>query len=402
MLNNSSSNFINSNKTHTNKSKFDPNSWIAYDLEWKVIKLYKTTNYNLDKIASGGSKGPILKEYGEIVTFGFEDNHGNKGCFDTSEFASAKSFLEAIKEKILQYKYCFAWGSKAVARKNNKTGELEGINGDLVVLDSNFRANGVSSIVKYDDFSGIPFIKNDNYVINQKFVSDIDMLKVFAKPLVRVNFFKNKYKSLHLDEVSNSLLGYGKLDHKTGTILEEMSIDERKSYCLHDAHLVAELVRINSSDILRIMQVISQHTGLKFEEVCHKGMSGIWKKILNDEIRKRINLVGYSNLSSALRKLYSNKPSYTEDIDIYYNEEEDDEDGEDELSEYKENSYGHYMELKEQKLRESTYNESIGHGSNNNHLNSKGKSNNVTKQDSKREFKGGKVLEPKRGLHYDV
>ena len=49
-------------------------------------------------------------------------------------------------------------------------------------------------------------------------------------------------------------MGYGKLDNKTGAKLEEMSIEERKSYCLHDAHMVAELVRINNGDILKIMQ----------------------------------------------------------------------------------------------------------------------------------------------------
>ena len=61
------------------------------------------------------------------------------------------------------------------------------------------------------------------------------------------------------------------------------------------------------------MQVIASHTGLKFEEVCHKGMTGIWKKILNDAISKKIAIVGYDNiLPYALRKLYSNKTSYFE------------------------------------------------------------------------------------------
>ena len=77
--------------------------------------------------------------HNKIVTFGFEDSYGNSGCFDITDFDSQKSFLNAIKEKLLGYQYCFAWGSKAIERKEKGTGKVEGINGDLVVLDSNFK-----------------------------------------------------------------------------------------------------------------------------------------------------------------------------------------------------------------------------------------------------------------------
>ena len=144
---------------------------------------------------------------------------------------------------------------------------------------------------------------------------------MFAKPLVKTIIFKNKYKSLRLDEVGKALLGYGKLENKTGAKLDEMSIDERKSYCLHDAHIVADLIRVNNGQILNIMHVIASHTGLKFEEVCHKGMTAIWKKILDDAISKKIDIVGYGNMPATLRKLYSNKTSFAEYRDINYGDE---------------------------------------------------------------------------------
>lgn len=169
-----------------------------------------------------------------------------------------------------------------------KKGEGRRNNGDLVVLDSNFKANGIPSIIKYDKFTSIPYIKKDNQNHKQAFIPDIDLLSVFAKPLVR-SVFKNKYKSLRLDEVGKALIGYGKLDNKSGAKLDEMSIKERKSYCLHDAHIVSELMRINNGQILEMMNIIAYHTGLKFEEVCHKGMSSIWRKILNDVISKKIS-----------------------------------------------------------------------------------------------------------------
>jgi hypothetical protein len=96
----------------------------------------------------------------------------------------------------LKYKYCFAWGSKAIKYKNEQNDSLSGINGDLVMLDLNFRSNGISSIVRYDKFSGVPYIKNVGTA-----TTDIDLLEVFAKPLVKC-------------EVATALLGYGKLNRQ--------------------------------------------------------------------------------------------------------------------------------------------------------------------------------------------
>src|SRR6476661_6492561 len=90
--------------------------WIAFDFEWINKSLEKSEIRKIDKNASGGSEPPEFefdkKKYSEIVTFGFEDSKGNKGCYDVMDFVSAKLFLQVIKEKLLQYKYCFAWGSK--------------------------------------------------------------------------------------------------------------------------------------------------------------------------------------------------------------------------------------------------------------------------------------------------
>ena len=71
------------------------------------------------------------------------------------------------------------------------------------------------------------------------------------------------------------------------------------------------MLRVKNGEILKIMQVIANHTCLRLEEVCHKGMTGIWTKILNDSISKKISLVGYDNAPLALRKLYSNNNNQT-------------------------------------------------------------------------------------------
>src|SRR5215831_7380177 len=203
-------------------------------------------------------------------------SYGNTKAIDITDFVSyqnpSKEFLLAIKNKLLLYDYCFAWGS-VIKYKNEKSGDLEGIYGDLVVLDTNFRLTGIESIIRYDKLTGIPYINCSNYG-NSGSPVDIDLLKVFAKPLVKYVIFKNRYKSLHLHDVSTALLGYGKLS--SGKEVINLSVAERKAYCLHDSHIVAELVRVDNGDIMKIMQVISRHTGLTLDEVCHKGMTAIW------------------------------------------------------------------------------------------------------------------------------
>ena len=351
-MDHNSNNFVNCQDNNFTKFKSSIENWIAFDLEWEETDTKNTTisiHTSLDKIASGGSVPPVSSN--KIVTFGFEDSCGNSGCYDITDFDSQKSFLITLKEKLLQYKYCFAWGSKAIERKDARSDKVEGINGDLVVLDFNFKDNGITSIIKYDRFTSVPYIKEDYQNYKQSFIADIDLLSVFAKPLVR-NVFKNRYKSLRLDAVGKALLGYGKLENKTGAKLDEMSVNERKLYCLQDAHIVAKLARINNGQILKIMHIIASHTGLTFEEVCHKGMSSIWRKILNDAISKKISFIGYNVLPITLRKLYSNKTSFVDLHDNYYDYEQDQFENEDELSEYKENSYEYYIELLDQKIKE--------------------------------------------------
>lgn len=369
--------------------------WIAFDLEW-AAETEQEQQENMNSVSKLQPNGSVfnfggrqsVQDYHKILTFGYEDSYGNKGTLDISDFGNypnpSKAFIEGIKNKLLQYKYCFAWGSKAVKRKNEQTGNLdEGINGDLVMLDINFRDNGIPSIIKYDKFSYIPYIKN----IGTGTV-DIDLLKVFAKPLVKYVIYKNNYKSIKIHEVATALLGYGKLDNKSGSAITRMSISERKAYCQHDAHLVSELVKIDNGNILKIMQVIVNHTHLKLEEVCHKGMTGIWTKILNNAISRKIALVGYENFSSTLRKLYSsNHQSYSEYRSIEHNFEE--------------------WELEEDETGDE-YNDDYSYNPQNMQEDGEGyptKSNHQIERkinESARKYKGAIVLEPVQGLHPDV
>jgi hypothetical protein len=114
----------------TSKKKLTIDDWIAFDLEWEiepkssennVVSCSRQTLYNAD--FTSGTSVPPAHDYHKILTFGYENSQGNNGTFDISDFVDCpnpeKAFLEAIKAKLLQYKYCFAWGSKAI-KYNNK------------------------------------------------------------------------------------------------------------------------------------------------------------------------------------------------------------------------------------------------------------------------------------------
>jgi DNA polymerase family B len=391
-------------------SHFQLRDWIAFDLEWIVAategtgisirQIYPTPQSNEN--SSGTSVGPAVEK---IVTFGYEDSSGNTGVIDLSDFTESKypnpqkAFLEAIKETLIQYSYCFAWGSRATRRRNEETGEIEGIDGDLVVLDKNFRICDIPSIIRYDDFSGRPYIRTtsnsnpDPGTVTIKQIVDIDLLQVFAKPLIRTTIFKNRYKGLHLDEVATSLLGCGKIDSRSGASINVMSIEERKRYCKNDAHLVAELLRIQNGDILKMMKVMAYHTKLRLEEVCHKGMSGIWTKILNDEIGMKIRTIGYDNIPYVLRKLYSTSQykgaqKLNSSINFLEDEYVNNNDSDDEEKE----GEGEYTDEYNRNLRPKSEWHALTTAIN----------NTKTTINIHSKYKGGLVLEPARGLHHDV
>jgi hypothetical protein len=204
-----------------NNSNLLLDNWIAFDLEWiftrqdqkessysdseaNVTKhkryVYKNGCHAINREITSEPSGASIEIAEKIVTFGYEDSYGNKGVFDMVDFQNSadpsRVFLSTIKERLLKYRYCFAWGSKSIKRKNELTGNWDGINGDLVVLDHNFHRHNVQSIVRYDKFTGIPYIR-------QVKTFDIDLLKVFVKPLVKSVIFRNKYKGLGLPQNHN-------------------------------------------------------------------------------------------------------------------------------------------------------------------------------------------------------
>jgi DNA polymerase, archaea type len=146
---------------------------------------------------------------------------------------------------------------------------------DLVVLNERCLKNRIPSPVAFDARTGRPYIKGKVH---------IDLYEVFKKEMVKSTIFKNKYRTLKLEDVAHAVLGHGKFGSGsvTGANVGDMPIDIQKSYVLQDARLVAELLQVNDGQVITLMKAISELTGFDLEQTCHTSLFAWWIKVFDD------------------------------------------------------------------------------------------------------------------------
>jgi DNA polymerase elongation subunit (family B) len=150
----------------------------------------------------------------------------------------------------------------------------KGFSSDLAVLNERCIKNGLPSLVKFTQ-NGRPYIEDRIH---------IDLCEVFKKQLVKGTIFKNKYRTLKLQDVCQALLSKGKYGSGviSGANVHALTIDEQKQYVLQDAQLVMDLSKANDGQIMSLMQAISELTRLSLEQVCHSSLSTWWTKVFDD------------------------------------------------------------------------------------------------------------------------
>src|ERR687895_1079341 len=112
------------------------------------------------------------------------------------------------------------------------------INSDLAVLNERCIKNGIPSPVRFS-WNGRPTVENRVH---------IDLYGIFRKELVKGTIFKNKYRTLKLEDVSQGVLGKGKYGSGaiSGMNVNGLTIDQQKRYVLQDAQLVMDLSKANN------------------------------------------------------------------------------------------------------------------------------------------------------------
>ena len=220
-----------------------------------------------------------------IIAAAFVDSNGNSKILHISDFPNSDNpeheLLVSLNQELLKYDLSIGWYSTGVAKYHEDTQEyLDGVDSDLIILHNRCLANGVLSIVDFNN-AGIPYIRGQKH---------IDLHSVFGKPMVQTTIFKNSYRILKLDEVSKAVLSdnidSGKYKGLKGTDFERLSVEEQKKYVLKDAELVMQLLKYNNGNVLDAMRTISELTGLDFEMVCRTGLSTWWAAIFDSMISR--------------------------------------------------------------------------------------------------------------------
>ena len=225
-----------------------------------------------------------------------------------------KELVKWLNHEMLNYELTIGWYSKGV-RTAKEDGSIEGKDSDLKIIDSVCKYYNIPSIIAFDR-RGVPYVRGYDYnliKISPEHASEnkynwychIDLYQIYKKPMVKSIIYGNKYKSLGLDAVCKAIIGEGKYQDLDGLQIQKMSKEEQLHYVAQDANLVIKLSKHNDYEILDLMNAISIITDVRFDRVCHTGISTWWKQIIENkintgeckspchEIKKRKYLGGY-------------------------------------------------------------------------------------------------------------
>jgi DNA polymerase elongation subunit (family B) len=252
-----------------------PSTYVAFDFEWSIGQPVSP------------SDGVLTEPNTErgMSSAAFVDSNGNNKVLHISDFSGSdnpeRELLLCINQELLNYNYSLGWYTTGFARYHEDTLEyVDGVDSDLVILHNRCAANNVDTIVEINS-TGKPFIRNHTH---------IDLHSVFGKPMVQTTIFKNRYRTLKLDEVSKVVLSdntensgaTGKYRGLTGKDIQSLPADEQKKYVLRDAELVMQLSKHNNGEVLDAMKSIAEITGLDFERVCRTGISTWWAAVFDN------------------------------------------------------------------------------------------------------------------------
>jgi DNA polymerase, archaea type len=186
----------------------------------------------------------------------------------------------------------------------------KGSDSDLKVIDEVCKYYNIPSIIGFDK-RGIPYIRGYDYqlcridpyyaAINKfDWYYHIDLYEVYKKPMIKSIIYKNVYKDLKLDTVCRAIINEGKYRNLDGQQVQRLNDvannthlpiaarQEEKNQILEyvgqDSKLVMRLAQHNNYEILDLMNAISIITSLRFDRICHTGLSTWWAYLINKKI----------------------------------------------------------------------------------------------------------------------
>ena len=252
-----------------------------------------------------------FKQRTVIFAVSFVDNQGNAQTKHISDFVRAipkypeLGLIQWINYQLLQYPLTFGWYSKGVRRQemDEETGAwyYKGKDSDLKILDQVCQYYNYPSVVKFTK-RGTPYVKgytDPAYKHLNRFYKycHIDLHEIYKKQIIKFAC-KNKYPNLGLGTVAKALLNppEEKYNNLTGKNTYKLPLKLLRDYVEQDARLVIKLVQNNNFEILDLMQMIANISGLGFEQTCATNISTWMGNVLSqyNAVEKNIRKKKYT------------------------------------------------------------------------------------------------------------
>jgi len=239
----------------------------AIDLEWSVY----TGLYTHKKTS--------------LISASFCTNLGTRIVLHISQFQRyqrpERQLILRILDYLNKFPLTFGWYTTGVAKYDPETGDyIGGKDSDFFILDQRCKLYNITSPVRYSKIRASTFLMDKKH---------IDLHKVYSKEIIQKGVFGDKYRTLHLDEVSQVLLGVGKYKDSHGNSISGenvhvLSVSEQLEYIKRDAELTMMLACYNNSMVLQILEFISMYSGLDYIITCHTGVSKWYTNIYDKMI----------------------------------------------------------------------------------------------------------------------
>jgi DNA polymerase elongation subunit (family B) len=234
----------------------------AIDLEWSVY----TGLYRHEKTS--------------LISASFCTNLGTRIVLHISQFQRyqrpERQLILRILDYLNKFPLTFGWYTTGVAKYDPETGDyIGGKDSDFFILDQRCKLYNITSPVRYSKTRASTFLRDKKH---------IDLHKVYSKEIIQKGVFGDKYRTLHLHEVSQVLLGVGKYKDSHGENVHLLPVSEQLEYVKRDAELTMMLACYNNSMVLQILEFISMYSGLDYIITCHTGVSKWYTNIYDKMI----------------------------------------------------------------------------------------------------------------------
>jgi DNA polymerase, archaea type len=183
------------------------------------------------------------------------------------------------------------------------------------ILDKRCQYHNIQSPVGYSQSGSSTFLYGKKH---------LDLHKIYSKEIFQKGVFNDKYRTLHLEEVSQALLGIGKYsDSKNNAISGEkshlLSTEEQISYVARDSELTMMLACYKDCLALRIMEFIAMYSQMDYVMACHTGVTKWYTSIYDSMIERTRHKIpkqdyGGGNSMEPKKGFYKNEP--VDELDV--------------------------------------------------------------------------------------